>query len=158
MAVDPRERAKKIEFILGEPDLYPDAFKAYLPRAIELNPNFVLAPTALPPVETINYVGASGNALFVGTWVNYEAGYEAAGYYKDPFGRVHIAGVVKNGVSGSVIFNLPAGYRPKGREQFVSWADGAPLRIDVAANGDVIHFAGGVGFVSLSPIDFRAYS
>lgn len=159
MAVDPRERRKKIEFILGEPDLYPDAFKTWIPQAVELNPNFTLGQTQLPTVETINYVGDTGNAVFSGAWVAYGAGYEAPGYYKDPFGRVHLCGVAKLGAAGSVIFTLPGGYRPRGREMFTNISGAASgFQVDVAANGDVIHVSGTTGYVSLSGISFRAYS
>lgn len=156
---DPRDRARRIEYILGEPDLYPDVFKSWLPRWFALNPNLVLAESQLPAVQTVQYIGETGLPAFSGAWVNYGSGYEAAGYYKDPWGRVHLCGVVRSGAAGSVIFTLPGGYRPRGREIFsnVSGAD-TGFRTDVAANGDVIHVSGTTGYVSLSSISFRAYS
>ena len=47
---------------------------------------------------------------FVNSWANV-SGYEA-GYYKDPWGRVYLKGVLGTGTSGTVAFTLPVGYRP----------------------------------------------
>jgi hypothetical protein len=49
------------------------------------------------------------------SWANMGAGYNVAGYYKDPFGIVHLRGVVNSGVDEH-IFTLPAGYRPVEKE------------------------------------------
>lgn len=157
MAAD-REKAKKVASILGDPDLYPDEFKSWLPRAIEQNPNLRLSQLQLPQVETVRYVGGSGQPAFQGTWVNYAAGYEEVGYWKDPWGVVHLAGTAKNGVINTPIFTLPGGYRPRAREMFVnhSGAD-TGFRVDVSAAGDVIPVNGSNGYVSLSGIMFRAF-
>ncbi|KKK52619.1 hypothetical protein LCGC14_3103070, partial [marine sediment metagenome] len=45
------------------------------------------------------------------SWVNYAATYDTTGYMKDGFGFVHLKGLVKSGVAGT-IFTLPVGYRP----------------------------------------------
>lgn len=157
MAAD-RDKAKKVAFILGDPDLYPDEFKAWLPRAIEQNPNLRLSSLQLPQVETVRYVGTSGQPAFQGTWVNYAAGYEEAGYWKDPWGVVHLCGTVKNGTINTPIFTLPGGYRPKAREMFVNQAGAdTGFRLDVSAAGDVIPVNGTNGYVSLSGITFRAF-
>lgn len=153
-----REKAKRVAYILGDPDLYPDEFKSWLPRAIEQNPNLRLSSIQLPQVEPVRYVGTSGQPLFQGTWVNYAAGYEEAGYWKDPWGTVHLCGTVKNGVINTPIFTLPGGYRPKAREIFVNQAGAdTGFRVDVSAAGDVIPVNGTNGYVSLSGITFRAF-
>jgi hypothetical protein len=48
-------------------------------------------------------------------WVNYATDWNSAGYHKDEFGNVHLTGFIKNGTVAveTVIFTLPAGYRPK---------------------------------------------
>jgi hypothetical protein len=48
-------------------------------------------------------------------WVNYATDWNSAGYYKDEFGNVHLTGFIKSGTVAveTVIFTLPAGYRPK---------------------------------------------
>lgn len=157
MAAD-REKAKKVAFILGDPDLYPDEFKAWLPRAIEQNPNLRLSQLQLPQVETIRYIGSSGQPAFQGTWVNYGGGFEEAGYWKDPWGLVHLCGLVKLGTINTPVFTLPGGYRPKAREIFAAdTSANAHGRCDISAAGDVIPVAGNNAYFSLSGITFRAF-
>lgn len=147
-----------VDKVLGDPALYPDAFKAWIPRWINGNINVKLNQLQIPSVENIHYLGATNEIAFSGTWVSYAAGYEDPGYYKDPFGRVHLSGMAKNGGSGTVIFNLPSGYRPKARIIFVVITDTGIGRVDVLGTGDVQHVSGGTGFVPLNGISFRAYA
>lgn len=144
--------------VLGDPALYPDAFKAWIPRWINGNINVKLNQLQIPSVENIHYLGATNEVAFSGTWVPYTAGYEDPGYYKDPFGRVQLSGMAKSGASGTVIFNLPVGYRPKARLIFVVITDTGIGRVDVLGTGDVQHVSGGTGFVPLNGISFRAYA
>ncbi|WP_051289867.1 hypothetical protein [Paenibacillus massiliensis] len=48
------------------------------------------------------------------SWVEYDTYRQSVGYYKDTFGRVHVYGYLKGGISstGSTIFILPPGFRP----------------------------------------------
>lgn len=48
------------------------------------------------------------------SWVTYDATYGPCQYYKDALGIVHLRGLIKNGTTstGTVIGNLPSGYRP----------------------------------------------
>lgn len=147
-----------VDKVLGDPALYPDAFKAWIPRWINGNVNVKLNQLQIPSVENIHYLGATNEIAFAGTWVPYTAGYEDPGYYKDPFGRVLLSGMAKNGTSGTVIFNLPSGYRPKARIIFVVITDTGIGRVDVLGTGDVQHVSGGTGFVPLNGISFRAYA
>lgn len=144
--------------VLGDPAIYPDEFKAYIPRLIEGNPNLRLYPSQLPAVELARYFGAAGNPALSGAWLAYGLGFEDPGMYRDPFNRVYLLGTVKSGAAGSIIANLTAGYRPKNREIFTVTTDTGPGRVDVAGNGDVIHVSGGTGFVSLASIHYRAFS
>lgn len=147
-----------VEKVLGDPALYPDAFKAWIPRWINGNINVKLNQLQIPSVENIHYLGATNEVAFSGTWVPYAAGHEDPGYYKDPFGRVQLSGTTKNGTSGTVIFNLPVGYRPKARLIFVVITDTGIGRVDVLGTGDVQHVSGGTGYVPLNGISFRAYA
>lgn len=155
---NPRNKRERVASILDDPDLYPDEFKAWVPRYLEGNVNFRVATLQLPQPEAVRYVGASGEAVFVGTWVNYGLGYEEAGYYKDAFGRVYLVGTIKSGTINTVAFTLPGGYRPKARLMFTG-VDGAGVaqRLDVLATGDVIPVAGNNAFFSLSQVNFRAF-
>ena len=90
------------------------------------------------------------------SWVNYDAAYNPAGYYKDPWGRVHLRGAVKNGTAiGTAIFTLAAGYRPPFRQLHVVDSNNAHGRVDVLADGTVLGVAGSTAWVSLDGISFR---
>lgn len=150
---------KLVERVLGDPSDYPDEFKSFLSRYVPGNPNIRIEDFQLPAVEATNYVGASGQPAFLNTWANYGSGNQAAGFYKDTIGRVHLTGLIKNGTLGSTIFTLPANYRPELREVFMVITGAADQvgRVDVAADGSVIHVSGAVGYVQLSGISFRAF-
>lgn len=90
------------------------------------------------------------------SWVNFGAPFNPAGYYKDQLGIVHLRGLVKNGVIGSAIFTLPAGYRPTNQEIFAVTSNSAFGRLDVTTAGDVVLGTGSNLFVSLDSITFRA--
>jgi hypothetical protein len=84
-------------------------------------------------------------------WVNFGGGYVPAQYMMDTMGFVHIQGQVKSGTVGSVIFNLPAGYRPKYNQQYPIMANNAFGLVSVNTNGDVkLDAATGTPFVTLN--------
>lgn len=93
------------------------------------------------------------------SWTNLGAPYAGAGYYKDPLGRVHLRGVVKNGTSGEgvAIFILPTGYIPANRHMFASIGGANSLaRIDVETTGRVsATVVSNNTFLSLDGISFR---
>lgn len=95
------------------------------------------------------------------TWVAWGAPYSTAGYYKDADGWVHLRGLIKNGVAGTVMFTLPSGYRPEFQQIRITMANTGAAnimqRITLQTDGDVIHdAAGGTSWVSLDGISFRA--
>lgn len=92
----------------------------------------------------------------INSWVNYGAGFNNAGYYKDAFGIVHLRGFIKDGTAGAVMFILPSGYRPANSEVFATAANGlfAVLVIDNA--GNVTHNAGSTVWFTLDGITFKA--
>ena len=88
-------------------------------------------------------------------WRNYGSGLATAAFYKDPFGVVHLKGVVQlSNLSGvynedlhqSTILRLPVGYRPETRRIFPTVGESlgtpnvqvAPGRVDVAPDGSVV--------------------
>lgn len=92
------------------------------------------------------------------------AGSTSLSYSKDVMGVVRLHGVIKSGTTtnGTIIGNLPAGYRPAFRTffavgQVTSGGVNSYARVDVAANGDVI-IAGVTtsDAVSLYPVQFIA--
>lgn len=90
------------------------------------------------------------------SWVNHSVTYNNAGYYRDSAGVVHLHGMVKDGVFGSPIFNLPAGYRPARNETFACMSNNAFGRMEVTSGGDVTLLVGSNLFASLDGMTFRA--
>lgn len=97
-------------------------------------------------------------------WVNYDTvNYNAAGYWKDRTGRVHLRGMVKGGAVGwpNAIFTLPAAYWPADTQIYSAMSNGAFGRLDVVGNSDptyagrVVLLTGSTAWVSLDGISFR---
>ncbi|MCP4712344.1 MAG: hypothetical protein GY869_27295 [Planctomycetes bacterium] len=95
--------------------------------------------------------------VFLNGWIDYGGGYNAAGYFKDSVGVVHLRGLVKSGSVGQVIFTLPVGYRPAGRaiHPVMTYLN-VMGRVDITASGEVILIYGSNAWVSLENITFRA--
>lgn len=80
------------------------------------------------------------NLTLLNSWVNFNAATHAtAQYMKDNEGVVHVRGVIKDGtaVAGTVLFTLPAGFRPPLQLIMVCNGNGVFEYVDVKANGDV---------------------
>lgn len=89
-------------------------------------------------------------------WVNYGGTYNAAGYFKDSMGIVHLRGLVRNGTAAD-IFKLPAGYRPPRRElQAVQTHPNVIGRLDILSDGRVYMSKGDKLWFSLDGVTFRA--
>lgn len=115
-----------------------DTPASYTPSGafVQLNP----ALDGLQFAEVEPWIEVDGGVGFQNSWVNFndEGGtYVTAAYYKDPFGRVHLKGMVKNGTMGAVIFTLPEGYRPFQQVVFLVADSAISGHIDIKANGDV---------------------
>jgi len=95
-------------------------------------------------------------------WVNYGGTEDPVGYMKDTLGFVHIRGMIKSGVTtpGTLIFNLPPGYRPlNGLTQVTISNDVANdvlSRIHITNDGKVEFWAGASFWFSLNGIIFQA--
>jgi hypothetical protein len=101
-------------------------------------------------------IGGGGNPAFEHSWVNYDAGWQVAGFWRDPFEFVHLRGLIKSGTVGLAAFTLPPGYRPTLSEPFAVDSNSAHGRVDVLADGTVIPQAPSSNtYVSLSGIKFR---
>lgn len=151
-------KVERVQSILGDPSIYPDEFKSWIVRWLYGNVNLQIVQSQLPAIETFKAVGATGNAQFANSWVNYSGSDAAAAYMKDLSGFVHLKGTVKSGTLNSVIFTLPAGYRPQEYENFAVVCNGAFGVINIAPSGDVKMQAGGSNaYITLSGITFRAF-
>ncbi|KAB1155621.1 hypothetical protein F7018_11640 [Tenacibaculum aiptasiae] len=98
-------------------------------------------------------------------WENYSinngSAFEDGRFYIDN-NRVYLGGLVRKTseiTQGEVIFTLPIGYRPKKQRIFSVVTEAGIVRVDIAANGNVIfnglNFNGGQNWVSLDGISFR---
>lgn len=108
------------------------------------------------PTNTLPSVDPFTAPTLLNSWVNNVSGFNVAGYYKDPFGIVHLRGVVTSGVMGSAIFTLPAGYRPAAQELFAIVSNNLFGTMNVSTAGNVFATVGSNTFVSLDGLTFRA--
>jgi len=109
--------------------------------------------------EPVHMVGAAGQVQFDVDWNNVGAGFQPAGFYKDPFGTVHLQGdVQRTAGSDATIFQLPAGYCPAGGiEDFPAYGDGGTAAgVAVRPDCSVVFVAGTTTFIGLGAISFRA--
>jgi hypothetical protein len=108
-------------------------------------------------------LGFKYSATLSGSWLNYGTPYSDAGYRITSNGDVYLQGVIKDGATatGTVLFQLPAGFRPKADLKFiVASKEGAVYQssvIEVLANGNVRLQSGTANdFLSLDEINFSA--
>jgi hypothetical protein len=116
----------------------------------------------IAPAEPVHIVGAPGQPAFDLEWTNVGNGFQPAGFYKDPFGTVHIQGDVMRpdpNAQDAVIFRLPSGYCPVGGiEDFPAYGDGGSAAGVAVRSSDcsVVFVAGKTTFIGLGAISFRA--
>jgi hypothetical protein len=97
--------------------------------------------------------------ILLNSWVNYGSSYQDAAFYKDPFGYVHIIGLIKNGTINTVAFTLPVGYRPVynvvAATRCYNGVTYFDAHMDINTNGDVFLSAAGNAWFSLNIPPFR---
>lgn len=102
-------------------------------------------------------IGSSGAPAFQNSWVNYGSGYADAAYWKDPFGIVHLRGMISTGTVGSTAFTMAPGYRPAENHIFVALSNSAVGRVDISTDGTVKPVTPSSNtWVSLSGITYKA--
>lgn len=93
-------------------------------------------------------------------WINFGGEFANAGFWRDSNGMVHLHGLIKSGTTtgGTVVFQLPAGYRPAATHIFSVSSSGGTfqIRINSLGQGMVWVVTGNNGHLSLSGISFRA--
>jgi len=111
--------------------------------------------------EDFHDIGGAGEPAFKNSWAN--TGSSPAGFYKDPFDRVFLRGNIDTGISGTICFTLPSGYRPEYNTFHVAYNDnggpgpgGAAVSIEVQTDGDVIATYGAGTDIWLDSVHFRA--
>ena len=112
-------------------------------------------PGTSAAVEAWHEVGGGPTEpAFQNGWANLgNANEVTAAFYKDPFGVVHLKGILSAGPN-STIFTLPAGYLPSKNLIENVTRGGVAGMLVVLANGDV-KFNTGSGFTSLDGVTFR---
>ena len=135
--------------LLTRSDRVPDRLDR-LERAWSQN---VIAPLALEPWHI---VGAASEPAYTNGYTSYGGGYVGAQFRRDPFGRVHLRGLVKPGTAGQSIFTLPAGYRPVAYTLFPSVISpvSATYYVQVYSTGEVYSVSNATTYVSLDGIYF----
>lgn len=110
-------------------------------------------------LDTLETIQAWQAPSFQNSWVNYGTPYRDAGYWKDPFGVVHLRGVIKDGTLAATAFTLPSGYRPTDTCLFLLKSQGAGIgRASIGNDGQVniADVTGGANtLMALDGITFR---
>jgi hypothetical protein len=98
------------------------------------------------------------SVTLINGWVEFGAPYLASGYWKDPFGIVHLRGMIKTGVPPSIAFVLPSGYRPSGSIIIATTSASATTaaKLIIDSSGNVTVSAGAATWTSLTGVSFRA--
>jgi hypothetical protein len=105
--------------------------------------------------EAWHEIGAAGEPTFQNSWVNESPSTETtAAFYKDPFGVIHLKGLIASGTNNT-IFTLPAGYRPSKAFVCLIFRTSGTGELVIFANG-VVSVATGTGSGDLDSVTFRA--
>lgn len=90
-------------------------------------------------------------------WSNWGASNLAAGYKRDPTGRVWLRGTIKKAVAlvaGETVFTLPVGFRPSATANYGVASNGAFGLVAVGNTGAVQVVVGNAAWVQLDGISF----
>lgn len=89
-------------------------------------------------------------------WVNDTTpGISGAAFFKDGLGFVRLRGRIITGASGTIAFQLPAGYRPGVKDSYAGGAITGGDHADIDTSGNVTCFRGAAVF-GLGGISFLA--
>lgn len=87
-------------------------------------------------------------------FINYGTSSYSNARYRKKNGILYIDGLIKNGSPNTVIFNLPAGFRPSARLVFPVLSNFSARRVDVHPNGNVEAITHHTAWMSLAGISF----
>jgi hypothetical protein len=101
-------------------------------------------------------IGGAGEPAFQNGWTNESPGDEVtAAFYKDPFGVVHLKGIVTGGSNGT-IFTLPARYRPSRNLVEPMWRFASGSGEMAIYSIGIVNIVSGSGVASLDGVSFTA--
>jgi len=113
-------------------------------------------PNSVGNILSVDGMATWTAPTLLNSWVDYNpAAFNPAGYFKDPFGIVHLRGFIKNGTAAT-LFVLPVGVRPYKKEIFVAVSNSAIARIGVETDGTVTSVGYSTDWLSLDGMTFRA--
>jgi hypothetical protein len=135
--------------------IWSDGTNYFTTPALIAGAGITLTPAANGITIDIAANEAWSAPTLVNGWVNF-GGVQAAGYMKDRMGFVHLRGNIKNGGTtvGTILFTLPAGYRPAANEIFVVGTNttetfqaiaidpSGNVKLDTAANSALVTLSG----------------
>lgn len=105
------------------------------------------------PVATAGWCGFT----FQNSWKNYTSPpYASGAYTKGADGVVQLKGLLNGGAIGTIVTNLPAGYRPA--HQLIISIESADAfgAIDIRPNGDVVASIGSATWIAIDSVNFVA--
>jgi hypothetical protein len=107
--------------------------------------------------EGVHVIGTAGEPAFRAGWGNFSNQTPVSVFYKDREGIVHLEGDAANANgTGTVVFQLPAGYAPAGSIVFPILGAGALATLNVQPSGSVSFLAGNSTHVVLNGVTWRA--
>jgi hypothetical protein len=121
----------------------------------------------LKHAEAWHEVGATGEpGFFTSTdcptaWTQQDTGFTSPAFYRDPYGIVHLKGVIARPPAATIatecaVFILPPGYRPAVQEFHVADSSSTSTsRLLIASTGGVVPFTGNSSSFSLDGQEFR---
>lgn len=89
---------------------------------------------------------------FTNSWENYGGAFQAAKYWFDKSGNVHLEGSIKSGTIPSTAFQLSPAFRPTLRQDFAVDSNAAYGMVIVDYNGTVVPYVGNNTIVNLDGI------
>jgi hypothetical protein len=109
----------------------------------------------LAPAENWHEVNSPGEPVFQNGWMNTGPATDVtAAFFKDPYGVVHLKGLIFGGTNDP-IFVLPDGYRPSKNVIQLVWRGSGSGKLEVLPDGRVL-FQDGAAAASLDGVTFRA--
>lgn len=101
-----------------------------------------VVPGFTTDVVAPSWIAVSGGVGFQNSFVNLGGAYAGTAYWKDATGTVWVYLAAISGTNGTVIFTLPANYRPARQHVWTGFVATGAGYGTVATNGEVLAFGG----------------